>query len=143
MVRFGSPDLRTGALGVKRVRGSVSPYSRGRAGSKKAHFGQTSKFDPRSIFRGDLFLGRSIFRERCVVHGWFDLQSHARKDAGGGEGHGNERRAILPVVQEQVLTHLSLKIDLPKNRSPQKVDRGSNFEFWPKWAFFGPARPRE
>ena len=66
MVRFGSPDLRTGALGVKRVRGTVSPYSRGRAGPKKAHFGQNSKFDPRSTFRGDLFLGRSIFRERCV-----------------------------------------------------------------------------
>ena len=66
MVRFGSPDLRTGALGVKRGRGTVSPYSRGRAGPKKAHFGQNSKFDPRSIFWGDLFLGRSIFRERCV-----------------------------------------------------------------------------
>ena len=26
---------------------------------------------------------------------------------------------------------------------PKKIDRGSNFEFWPKWAFFGPARPRE
>ena len=23
------------------------------------------------------------------------------------------------------------------------IDRGSNFEFWPKWAFFGPAQPRE
>ena len=55
MVRFGSPDLRTSALGVKlgvkRVRGSVSPYSRVRD-QKKAHFGQNSKFDPRSIFLG-------------------------------------------------------------------------------------------
>ena len=66
VVRFGSPDLRTGALGVKRVRGSVSPYSRGRAGPKKAHFGQNSKFDPRSTFRGDLFLRRSILKEGGV-----------------------------------------------------------------------------
>ena len=67
MVRFGSPDLRTGALGVKRVRGTVSPYSRGRAGPKKAHFGQNSKFDPRSTFRGDLFLRRSILKEGGVL----------------------------------------------------------------------------
>ena len=33
--------------------------------------------------------------------------------------------------------------DLLKSRSPLKVDRRSNFEFWPKWVFFGPARPRE
>ena len=39
MVRFGSPDLRTGALGVKQVRGTVSPYSRAEIQPKKAHFG--------------------------------------------------------------------------------------------------------
>ena len=66
MVRFGPPDLRTSALGVKRVRGSVSPYSRGRAGPKKAHFGQNSKLDPRSTFRGDLILRRSILKEGGV-----------------------------------------------------------------------------
>ena len=66
MVRFGSPDLRTGALGVKRVRGTVSPYSRGRAGPKKAHFGQNSKFEPRSTFRGDLLLRRSTVKEGGV-----------------------------------------------------------------------------
>ena len=35
MVRFGSPDLRSSALGVKRVRGSVSPWSRDRPKPKK------------------------------------------------------------------------------------------------------------
>ena len=43
MVRFGSPDLRTSALGVKRVRGSVSPWSRGRPKPKKAPNCQNSK----------------------------------------------------------------------------------------------------
>ena len=36
MVRFGSPDLRTCALGVKRVQRSVSPWSRDRPRPKKA-----------------------------------------------------------------------------------------------------------
>ena len=39
LVRFGSPDLRTSALGVKRVRGNVSPYSLGRPAPKKAQNG--------------------------------------------------------------------------------------------------------
>ena len=43
MVRFGSPDLRTSALGVKRVRGSGSPWSRGRPKPKKAQNCQHSK----------------------------------------------------------------------------------------------------
>ena len=46
MVRFGSPDLRTGALGVKRVRGIVSPYSRGRPTPKKAQNGENTCFIP-------------------------------------------------------------------------------------------------
>ena len=50
-VRFGSPDLRTSALGVKRVRGSVSPWSRGRPKPKKAPNCQNSKICPRSIFQ--------------------------------------------------------------------------------------------
>ena len=57
MVRFGSPDLRTGALGVKRVRGSVSPYSRGRAVPKKVHFGQ--KVDPGPRCPGSGFWARA------------------------------------------------------------------------------------
>ena len=39
-VQFGSPDLWTGALGVKKGRGTVSPYSRAEIRPKKAHFGQ-------------------------------------------------------------------------------------------------------
>ena len=62
-------------------------------------------------------------------------------EAGPGTGPGPERGPAGAQAGE--ITHPSLKIDLPKNRSPQKIDRGSNFEFWPKWAFFGPARPRE
>ena len=46
MVRFGSTDLRTSALGVKRVRGSLSPWSRGRAGPKKRS--QTAKIQKKS-----------------------------------------------------------------------------------------------
>ena len=51
MVRFGSPDLQTSALGVKRVRGSVAPWSRDRPKPKKAPNCQNSKICPRSIFR--------------------------------------------------------------------------------------------
>ena len=46
MVRFGSPDLRTSALGVKRVRGIVSPYSRAKQTPKKAPNWQNSKIWP-------------------------------------------------------------------------------------------------
>ena len=66
MVRFGSADLWSSALGVKRVRGSVSPWSRDRPKPKKTQTCQNSKNCPRSTFRGDLLLGRSIFREGCV-----------------------------------------------------------------------------
>ena len=40
LVRFGSPDLRSGALGVKKGRGTVSPYSRGEFRPKTADFSQ-------------------------------------------------------------------------------------------------------
>ena len=42
-VQFGSPDLWTGALGVKKVRGTVSPYSRAEIQPKKVHFSQNRK----------------------------------------------------------------------------------------------------
>ena len=116
MVRFGSPDLRTSALGVKRVRGSVSPWSRGRAGPKKAPNCQNSKICPRSTFRGDLLLRRSTLKEGSV-------------------------RNIF-TMHWSPHTHPSLNIDLPKSRSPLKVDRGQCFEFWQFgglfWRFFWP-----
>ena len=54
MVRCGSADLRTSALGVKRVRGSVSPCSRARIQPKKAPNGQNSKICHRSGLAGPI-----------------------------------------------------------------------------------------
>ena len=45
----GPPTSGQVRWGRYRFRGSGSPCSRGRAGPKKAHFCQNSKFDPRSI----------------------------------------------------------------------------------------------
>ena len=71
-------------------------------------------------------------------------------DAARAIPHGRgvlEVREVLPETLSPPplipVTPPSFKIDLLKNRSPLKLDRGSNFGFWPKWAFFGPARPRE
>ena len=47
MVRFQSADLWSSALGVKRVRGSVSPWSRDRPKPKKAQHGHNSNICPR------------------------------------------------------------------------------------------------
>ena len=41
------------------------------------------------------------------------------------------------------LTHPSLKIDLPKSRSPLKVNRLHFFEFWQFWVFLGFGRYRD
>ena len=70
MVRFGSADLWASALGVKRVRGSVSPWSRDRPKPKKAPNCQQN-FAP-DRYSGDLFVRsifrRSILRVGCVSH---------------------------------------------------------------------------
>ena len=46
MVRFRSPDLRTSALGVKRVRGIVSPYSQAKKRPKRPQTAKIQKNAP-------------------------------------------------------------------------------------------------
>ena len=53
-VRVGSPDLWTGALGVKKVPGIVSPYSRDEKTPKQAQNGETKHIIPRGLAAGAL-----------------------------------------------------------------------------------------
>ena len=83
MVRFGSADLWTNALGVKRVRGSVSPRSRGRPKPKQAQNYQNSKICPR------LHMGQKWVRLQRVL-----ILSTLCRSTNAGEGTSAERIVI-------------------------------------------------
>ena len=64
-VRFGSPDLRTSALGVKRVRRIDPPRSRDRPRPKRPNTGKQFLYPPRAgpgdLLSEDLFLKVSVY----------------------------------------------------------------------------------
>ena len=105
MVRFGSPDLRTGALGVKRVRGIVSPYSRAEILPTKMQKTIKTFFPGLGLFFAPAGLGS---RGGSILWTFFTPSALVRRS-------GDSNRTILmPKIGFRRLL---------KSRSPFKVDR--------------------
>ena len=75
-------------------------------------------------------MGRGVLRQRYIFLIFFGGER-------GGAGGSNLQTSGFRRFWLLFWAVGGKDIGMPlKNRSPLKVDRGSNFEFWPKWAVF-------